>query len=143
MSFADLLLFAGGGEFHDFDLAGIFKVGDWRVVEGEVAVFSDAQAAEVDGRLGEQAFVAVAFVQREQGVACQVVEGLGFGFGFDAFFHVALEAGAVARRQSEIFVHMEKLDSGPVHRFGFDQAGEKEDLGVARGQNEPGRWLFV
>lgn len=111
VSFADLLLFAGGVEFHDFDLARVFKVGDWRVVEGEVTVFSNAQAAEVDGCLDKQAFVAIAFVQREQGVAGQVVEGLGFGLGFDAFFHVALKAGDVARRQSEIFVHVEKLDS--------------------------------
>jgi hypothetical protein len=63
VAFLDLLHFAGVVELHEFDRVRVVEAGDWRVVEGDVTVFADAQAAEVDGLGLEQGGVAGDFVE--------------------------------------------------------------------------------
>ena len=48
VTFADLLPTAGGVELHDLHVERVVEVGDGRVVEREVPVLADAEAAEVE-----------------------------------------------------------------------------------------------
>ena len=48
VAFAHLLLTAGGVELHDLHVERVVEVGDGRVVEREVPVLADAEAAEIE-----------------------------------------------------------------------------------------------
>ena len=80
MPFANLLHFARIIQAHQFDLPGILEVGDRRIVESQVAVFANAEAAEVDGLCLEQFRVSFAFIEGQQGFPLDVVKFFGLEF---------------------------------------------------------------
>ncbi len=62
--FTHLLAFAGVVEPHDFNRASVVEIGHGRIVESQVAVFADAEAAEVNRLSAQQLRVAFAFFDR-------------------------------------------------------------------------------
>ena len=74
VSFADLLAPARVVELHDLDVEGIGEVGDGRVVERQVTVLADAEAAQVERVGTKQHGVAVALGVEVGRVAVDVVE---------------------------------------------------------------------
>ena len=135
VTFVHLLLTAGQVELDDLHQTLVLEVGDRRIVEGDVAILTDAEAAEVDFLCVQEGGVAFAFRNGLKAIAFEVVEGFRLEAGFDAFAHVAAEAGFVLGIDAEVFIHVEEGDLGPVHAAEADDFFEKFDLGIAGGQN--------
>ncbi len=91
----------------------------------------------------EEGGIAVAFVERERGVALDIMEGAGLDEGFDALAEVAAEAGFVGGADAEIFVHVEKGNLLPVNAGHGDEALEEFDLRIARGEDGGGGAVFL
>src|SRR6266849_6894645 len=60
MSLVDLLLAAGHVQFDELDLVRVVEIRDLRIVEGEVSILADAQAAKIDRLCRQQGGVAFA-----------------------------------------------------------------------------------
>ena len=137
----DLLLAAGEVEFDDFDEERVGEVGDGRVVEGDVAVFANAHADEIDGLCAEEGGVAGG-------------DGLGVGLfggqGMEAaegdvaeemLVEVVAEALRVRGGEADVVVHVKRGDSGPVEGEGVglvDEGGEEFVLGRCAGEDDTG-----
>lgn len=139
--FLDLLHFAGVVELHEFDPVRIVEAGDGRIIEGDVAIFADAEAAEIDGLRLEERGVPGDFVERQVALAVEVMELPGFDEEFHAFAHITTEARRVIAGDSEVFVHVEQGDLGPIDAAGLDESFEEPDLGITGGEDGGGGTL--
>ena len=139
VALVDLLAPAGRFEFDDLDVARVGEVGHRRVVEGQVPVLADPEAAQVERILRQQVAVAAAL---RLGVSetLHVERGLGVRRLDDALPYPALEACGVVRSHPDVFVHVEDNGVGPGHPFGLVHQGLGEgQLGVTRGEHHVGR----
>jgi len=137
----DLLHLAVVIELHELDGVAVVEAGDGGIIEGDVAVFADAHAAQVDRLSGEEIGVALALVKWQQAVALKEVEGLGAKERFDALLHVEAEASRMGGRDAEVLVHVEEGDLGPVDPAHLDELLEEADLGIAGGEDGGGAAL--
>src|SRR5579884_2398942 len=128
MAVADLLHAAGCVELRDFDGARVFEIGDRRIVEGYVAVFADAEAAEVNRLRAQQGGVTIAFVHWQQGVAFEVMKHARLHTAGNAFAHVKAKARLVIAGDAEILVHVKESDFRPIHAADTDEFLKKFDL---------------
>ena len=113
---------AGRLELDHLDVERVVEVGHRRVVEGQVPVLADAEAAQVERVLPQQVGVAAAL---GLGVAetLDVVGGLRVGRLHDALADPALEAGRVVRSDPDVLVHVEDDGVGPGHPVGLVRPG--------------------
>src|ERR1043165_4746681 len=89
MAFANLLHFAGVIELDEFEQMFVAEIRDRRIVEGDVAVFADPHATEIDWLRLEKIIVTLDFIQRQWGVSFDVMKGARFYEGFDSFAKIA------------------------------------------------------
>ena len=108
-----------------------------RIVEGNVAVFTDADETQIHGPLCQQ------FGQLPDGFCgvCLTVDQVVFA-GMDHIHEplpeILLEAGGMLGRDAHIFVQMEHFHLAPVDIL-FYKMLEERKLGRAGGQQQPGR----
>ena len=131
MALADLLLAARLVELHQLDHARVVEVSHGGIVEREVAVLTDAEAAKIDGLRSEQFRVALAFAEGQQGVAFKVMEVFRFQSCFNTFAHVLSEAGRMICIDAQVLVHVKERDARPIHTSQGHQRVEKLELRVA------------
>ena len=113
--FADLLAATGFVEIdEEIGLFGL-EIGG-RVVEGEMAVFTDAGEGEVDGRGAEELAYAVDYFVGI-GVAVEQVILRDAGFVNQALEKVFAKAGGMRDWQADVFVEMKEFDAVPVDFF--------------------------
>ena len=122
MALVDLLQAAGRLELDHLDVAGVGEVGHRRIVEGQVPVLADPEAAQVEGVLAQELGVAAAL---GLGVTetLDVVGRLRAGRLHDALTDPALEARRVVRSHADVLVHVEDDGVGPGHPFGLVHQG--------------------
>ncbi len=131
VALADLLGSAVGVEAHLLHVEGVLEVGGGRVVEREVAVLADPEAAEVEGVGGQQCGVAVALAGG-RGESVDVVGGPGSGRCHDPLSDPAAEAGRVVLADPDVLVHVEDHHVLPGHIGGPpDELLDEGDLGIA------------
>ena len=91
-----------------FTSSGIVEIGDRRVVEGDVAVHADAEADDVDRRLGEQRrIVARRAPPGRRRARCGALRRTAGGRKTCAVEPAARSAAARPARQADILVHVE------------------------------------
>ena len=86
MPFIDLLPLAGVIQLHQLDPVGIIQLCHGRIVEGDVTIFANTQATEIDRCLFEQLGVSITFIEWQKRIALEVMKGLGL----DQTFHTLL-----------------------------------------------------
>ena len=74
MAFVHLLLAAGFVQLDWFHAMRFLEIRDWRIVEGEMAVFADPKTTEINGLGLQQLGVALAFVEGQKRIAGNVME---------------------------------------------------------------------
>ena len=111
VAFTDLLAATGLVERHHVDRVRGGEIG-WRVIEGEVPVFADADAGDVDAAGRQQGGVAATLLLRVGGGAVEQVDGTEREEVEEPLAQVAPEARRVLRREPEILVEVE----GGAHR---------------------------
>jgi len=104
-----------------------------------MAIFTDSQAAQINGLRLKQRGVPGAFHMRQIAIAVDVMEGLGLHQRFDPFLHVVPEAGRVIGRNAQVFVHVEQRHLRPVDAAEGHKVLQELDLGIAGGQDGGGR----
>src|SRR5437764_573547 len=103
MAFIDLLLTASFIQLHELHAMFVLKICHGRIIESEVAILTDAQTAEIDRLSFQQRRVALAFIQRQESVSRNVVEGAWTNSLFDAFAHVTSKTRGMIGRDAEVF----------------------------------------
>ena len=98
-------------------------------------VLANAEATQIDRLRPQQLGVTLAFLDRQQRVALQVVKYLRFDQALHPLAHAATETRRMTGRNAQVFVHVKERDLRPVHAAEFDQSFEKFDLRIARGKD--------
>ena len=135
----DLLGSAGCVEPDDLDENRIEEVGDRRVVERQMAVFTDSRTDDV-GRLGSE-LVLVSQTGRERtfrvlardqtkAMSIQPYEPE------EMLLQVTPERSRVVGVDSQVFIHVERDDPRPVDLVVGDQAGQKLVLAGRRREDD-------
>src|SRR5437867_222185 len=114
MPFVDLLLSAGNIQLHQFHRTRVLKIRDWWIVKREMPVFADSQAAKIDRLGAQQLAIAFALIERQKRVTGDIMEGPRADAAFDALTHITAKAGRVIGVDSQVFVHMEQGELGPI-----------------------------
>ena len=102
----------------------VVEAGDVGIVEGNVAVFSDAHADDVAGVFSEQSGVARALCG---GVGTGRVDVMDAAEGDEAEEAVAQKIAESLRRvavEADVFVHVEGVNAGEIHRAGPARFGK-------------------
>lgn len=141
--FPHLLHFTGVIELHDFDGTLLFEASDRWIVEGEVTVFADAEAAEVDWLRFQEGFVAIAFFKGEINVSVDEMEFFWAHERLNTFAEIPAEARFVILIDPEVFVHVEEDDFGPIDSFEGDELFKELNLGIAGGEDRGGGAFFL
>ena len=116
----------------------VVEIGEGRIVERQVAVLADAAGAEV-GRVGAQQRLILA--AGGLGVASHAGHGeelLDLDIIQQMPAQEGREAGGMAGRQVDIFVHVEDIDRLPRHAGQGAQRGQEGELRVAGGDDDVG-----
>ena len=108
-SFADLLLAAGLIEIHDN--VGLFgaEIG-WRIVEGQVTVFTDSDEGDIDRGSADGSIGAADYFDRIL-LAIQKMTRDDAGFRDEAILQELAETGGMRFGQADVFVEMEDRKS--------------------------------
>lgn len=117
----DLLLAACGIKPDDFDLYRVEKIGDRRIVKGEVAIFANSGAEDIDRKLTEKLLIGEAGQKRSPGLfAGDQVEFVGgdSDLAEQFFLEEISERGRMIGGETEVFVHMKPTHARPV-KFGI------------------------
>src|ERR1035437_6868939 len=99
---------------HAPDRIRVGEVGLVRIVEPDVAVFSESQESDVDRHGRKQGRVAPALRIRIGGISGQVADFAGAHALRKPGLDPEAETGRVRSRQSHILIHVEDLDGAPV-----------------------------
>ncbi len=127
---------------HHLHILRVVEIGHRRVVEGQVPVLADTQAAEVEGVVAQERRVPLALCRRRR-PPVEVVGRLGLGGLHDPLADPALEAGRMVGTDPEILVHVEDDDVAPRHVGSRShQLVNEGDLGVPGGEHGVGDALF-
>ena len=105
MPLVDLLLPACGVEFDHLDVERVVEVGHARVVERQVPVLPDAQAAQVKGVPGQEIRIAGAG-GRDVTLSVDVVRRLRCCGFDDPFSDPPLESGRMVGPDADVLVHV-------------------------------------
>ena len=140
-TFAHLLTATGLVEIdHEVGFVGL-EVGGG-IVEGEMAIFADTYAGDVDRVVADDFSQPLAFGDR---VFVISVDPVKFFWTFDliakSFFEVASKTGRVGFGQADIFIQVEASDALPVEielyqlaeQFKLACSGGENDIGLASG----------
>lgn len=141
-AFVELLAAAGVVESNYGVRLQRFEIGG-RIVEGEMAVFSDADEGDIN--LGKLQFVANSFHQLA-GIfgAAQKMVLADADFIDEALAQIFAEAGGVSFGEADIFVEMKHFDAAPIdaghggegrEKFELRSAGGGDDAGFATGRD--------
>jgi len=100
-------------QFDDLDVGWVVEIGNWRIVEGDMAVDADPKTDEVDWRLVHQGSIAAHF---RIGIRfrCYPMHGGERQARKDMRIEPIREACGRCRIQPDILVHMEGGDAAPV-----------------------------
>ena len=143
MSLIHLLLAADCVQFDDFDGVRVIEMSHGRIVKGEVSVVADAEEAQVDGVGLQEAGVSFAFPDGFEGIASQVMELAGRNAPIHLFVKVMAETGGVMGGEAEVFIHVKEHDTIPLQARLVEEMIEKEQLGLAGGEDDAGGFLFL
>jgi len=128
VTFNHLLAFAGVVELHDFKGTVVVEIGDGWIIEGQVSVLADAEAAKINRLGAQQLRVTLAFLDRLHCVAFEIMKCARLQPAFNPLTHVPTEARRMIGRNPEVFVHVKERDLRPVHSAELDQLFEELDL---------------
>ena len=132
VAFVDLLAPAWTVELDHLHVQRVVKVGDWRIVEGQVPVLADTETTQVERMCDQERCVPVALRRRFSGPV-EAVSRLGARRFHDPFTDPPLEASLVVRTHSHVLVHVEDDGVGPGDVGGLvDQDPHELELRVAR-----------
>ena len=95
-----------------------------RIIEGDMAVFSDAQDAHVHRMRQEKRLITVGLRQRIGRLRVDVVDGLELRLAEDALTQEIAKALRGRARQPDVLVHMERVDAAPVNFRVGNQRGQ-------------------
>ena len=102
-------------QFHDLDGLRVLKIGHRRVVEGDMPVFPDAHAHDIDGALVQEGGICGARDVRIRVLAVEIMNGQKRPACKDALAQEVAEALRRMRRQADVFVHVKRFDAGKIN----------------------------
>lgn len=106
MPFSRLLAAAALVEHHDFYRCWIAEIRCRRIVEGDMAIFSETDERNVNPAVLNKARVSQYFGIEVLCVAVQIVHCAWMNFFFQPGSNPVSKAGGVVRPQADVFVHV-------------------------------------
>src|SRR4051812_22888235 len=116
----------------------VLKIGHGWIVESNMAILADAEAAEVDWLSLQQLAIALAFVQGQRGVTANIVEHTRMHARLHSLSHVTVKTGRMIAVDAEVFIHVKEGDLRPINPAQSDQRFQKLDLRIAGRENYGG-----
>ena len=120
----DLLLAAGFVELDDLDSLWIIEVGDGRIIESDVSIFTNSHADEVDGAFVHEFGVAGDLGVEISSFCSNTVEGFRGDFGKEVFFLIGSEGCWMGAAKADVFIHVEDGDFAPFDSGFLGKSGK-------------------
>jgi hypothetical protein len=116
------------------DPSGIVEISHGRIVKGQMSVFSNAQAHEVDWSLPQQRGIPGAF---RRGIRCLSLDAVECGrldAGEHVFALIRAEGRGMIGGEADVFIHVKDENAGPIDTGG-DQCLEQFILRWCAGED--------